>query len=270
MTTLYQSSYFTSVHRNGGIVTAKSHLLSTGWEAVAAVSVAPETFRIQSARWDTTRSPGGAGNCGRDVPGLLGVEAYLGAGPALRDVLQADGELAYTLLAECVKGIIQSETYLFRERGFPDAETYEAFWKKNYAGSCHLYSNIPRISRTWYDHVATRAWTDNLFNRFKTASVTREPGGATIIRGSFSDSFHELALTVAVAEDLVTACDGSFLRAPDPVCLETTANLAALAGRPVAELTKRFIGGSVGGPAGCSHMADLLLHMVRTVQEARG
>lgn len=269
MATLCQSNYFTSVTKNGGEIIARSQLLTTGLEAVATITAAADTFRIVAARWDICRSPGGARNGGRDVPALLGVEAYMGAGPALRDALKADGDVAYSLVAECVKGIIQTETYLFIERGYADAAALQAYWKKNAVGSCHLYSNIPRISRSWSEYIAVRAWTDNLFCRFKTAEVTGGPEGVTGIRGSFFDSFHEFVLTLAIAGDTAAACDGDFLRAPDPVCIETLANLAALAGRPVADLTKAFVAGRIGGPSGCSHMTDLLLHMLRTAEESR-
>ncbi len=269
MTALNQSNYFTASRRNGVVVVAESHLLSTGWEAVATLTATVDTFRITAARWDICRSPGGAGNGGRDVPALLGTEAYLGAGPALRAALQGDGDVAYSLMAECVKGIIQSETYLFRERGYADAAALQAFWKKNAAGSCHLYSNLARVTRSWNEYVAGRARTDHLFSRFKTASVAAGSGGVTTILGTFCDSFHEFVLSLAAADGVVTSCAGTFLRFPDPVCAETVANLAALAGRPVAGLSKAFVGDCIGGPAGCSHMADLLLHMVRTAEETR-
>jgi len=269
MTILYQSNYCTSVQKNGSNVTARSQLLSTDLEAVAAVTVAADTFRISAARWDICRSPGGADNRGGDLPALLGIEAYLGAGPALRNALKDDGDIAYSLVTECVKGIIQSETYLFVERGYGDVEALQAYWKKNAASSCHLYSNIPRITRSWSEYVANRAWSDHLFCRFKTASVAAGPDGAIVIRGSFCDSFHEIAITLAIAENTVTACDGDFLRAPDPVCPETLANLATLVGRPFAALTKRCLGEHIGGSSGCSHMTDLLLHMVRTAEQAR-
>lgn len=267
MTALYQSNYFTSVRKNGGVLTARSHLLSTGWEAVATLTAAADTFRITAARWDISRSPGGTRNGGRDVPALLGTEAYLGAGPALRNALKTDGDIAYSLVAECVKGIIQSETYLFTERGYADAAALQAFWKKTAVSSCHLYSNIPRISRSWNEYVAGRAWTDNLFSRFKTASVAGGPEGVINISGTFCDSFHELVLSLAVDRGVVTACNGSFLRSPDPVCTETVANLAALSGRSLAELTKGFVGGCIGGSSGCNHMTDLLLHLLRTAEE---
>ena len=268
MTAIFQSNYFTSVHKNGDVVIARSHLLSTGWEAVATLTAAADTFRILAVRWDICRSPGGTQNGGRDVPALRGVEAYLGAGPALRDALKTDGGVAYSLVAECIKGVIQSETYLFIERGYADAAALQAFWKKNAAGSCHLYSNIPRITRSWNEYVAARARTDNLFSRLKTAIVTDRPGRVDI-SGTFCDSFHELTLNLTISGDIVTDCCGNFLRFPDPVCAETVANLASLAGRPLAALTKDCIGECIGGPAGCSHMTDLLHHMVRTAEETR-
>ena len=185
--------------------------------------------------------------------------------PALRAAAKGEGEIPYRLLAECVKGIVQSETYLFRERGYPDAETYEKSWKENYTGSCRRYSDRIYHGRGWYEHIADRTWSDILFSRVKTAAVTVGETGSLDIAGSFTDSFHELGACLSVLDGVVTAAQGSFLRAPDDICTESVAALAALAGMLLADLSRETVARRIGGPQGCVHMADLITHMLLAI-----
>ncbi len=266
MTRLYHSTLFTVVNKTGpDELIAQSTLLATGWEATATIRAATATFAIADARWVVCRSPGGKQNGGRAVPALIGVAACLGSGPALRAAAGGEGELAYSLLTECVKGIIQAETYLFRERGFRDATAYEKSWKENYTGSCRLYSSKEYTRRSWYEHIADRAWSDLLFTRSKTAAVTAADNSAVTVAGSFIDSFHEIGASLAVRGDTVTAADGGFLRAPDDLCPGSAAVLASLVGTPLANLDRKGISSRLGGPQGCTHLADLITHMLNAI-----
>lgn len=269
MTLLYHSNIFTVVTRSGpGRLVARSTLLATGWEAVASISAATDTCIIADARWDICRSPGSAQNGGRAVPALAGIAAGLGSGPALRAAVRNEGDLPYRLLAECVKGIVQSETYLFRERGFPDAEAYEKSWKESYTGSCRRYSDRTYRGRSWCEHVAARAWSDFLFSRVKTAAVTTDADGSLDIAGSFTDSFHEFGVRLSVRDGVVTAARGEFLRAPDDICTEAVAAFAALPGTPLSSFGREAVGRQIGGPQGCVHMADLVTHMLQTLRDS--
>lgn len=271
MALLYHSNLFTVVTRSGpGQLVARSTLLATGWEAAASLSAATATLAIADANWNICRSPGSAHNGGRNVPALKGVVAGLGSGPALRAAARDEGDLPYRLLAECVKGIVQSETYLFRERGFPDAETYEKRWKENYTGSCRRYSDRTYHGRSWYEHVADRAWSDLLFTRVKTAAVAAGEDGSLDVAGSFTDSFHEFGVCLNVRGGVVTAAQGTFLRAPDDICTESTAAFAALPGTPLTSLDRETVARQIGGPQGCVHMADLVGHMLHTLRDGRG
>jgi hypothetical protein len=267
MTLLYHNNLLTVVNKiSPEELVVQSTLLASGWEATASIRASTATFAIVDARWDICRSPGGKQNGGRVVPALLGVEACLGSGPALRAAAAGEGELPYSLLVECVKGIIQAETYLFRERGYPDAATFEKSWKDNYTGSCRLYSGDGHTSRSWYEHIADRAWSDLLFTRAKTAAVTAAGDGTIAIAGSFIDSFHEIGASLAVRGGAVTAATGGFLRAPGDVCPESVAALASMVGTPLAALDRKGITGYLGGPRGCVHLADLVTHMLHTLQ----
>lgn len=270
MTVLYQNNLFTTVNRiNDTELAAQVVLLGTGYEATAYLSAKAANFEIIEARWDVYRSPGGVANGSRSVPELTGVEAYLNAGKGLLAVTREHGELPKNLLAEGIRGIIQAETYLYKERGFASTEAYEASWKSHYAGSCRLYSNQERITRTWYEHVTNRAWGACLFNRSKNAIVRRLANSDWQVAGGFTDSFHEIGVELVLREGRVTACSGNFLRVPDPVCRETITFLDTLVGQPVAELTKQKLGKTAGGGQGCSHLVDLLDHVIGAIKGAR-
>lgn len=263
MTSLGHSIISTAVTRTSpGLIAARTHLIATGWEAAATLTAATATLAIEDAAWTVARSPGGAADGERAVPALRGVLARIGSGADLRAAARDEGDIPYRLIAECVKGIIQAETYLFRERGFPDAETYEQYWKDTYTGSCRLYSNLDRVVATWYGHISARRWSDLLFTRAKTAAVTAGGDGDLTIAGSFADSFHELGVTLTAQGGVITAVAGNFLRAPDPVCPETAAHLAALPGIPLA--AGKTAVQSLGGPQGCVHLADLVEHLLWT------
>jgi hypothetical protein len=269
MPLLYHSNIFTIVEKSApGQIAVRSTLLSTGWEATASVTAFADTFVITAARWDICRSPGGAHNGGRGVPALAGVAAGLGSGPALRAAARGEGELPYRLLAECVKGIIQAETYLFRERGYSDAAAYEKSWKENYTGSCRRYTDRAYQGRSWYEHVADRAWSDFLFSRAKTAAVTVGADGDLHIDGSFTDAFHGLGASLSVRGGIVTAAQGEFLRTPDDICTGAVAALTALAGEPLATLGRETIARLIGGPQGGVHMVDLVAHMLQTLRDS--
>ena len=192
METIWQSNVAITVNRiNEREIKARCFFVSTGYEAVAQLTAAVDTFTVTAADWDIYRSPASGLNGRGEAAALVGTEAYLQAAGALKAVAAAAGELPKQLLADCVKGIIQAETYLYRERGFPTAEAYEAYWKTQYLNSCRAYSNLDRVTHSWSTHIATRGWGNCLFNRIKTAVVTRGDDGRLRISGSFTDSFHE-------------------------------------------------------------------------------
>jgi hypothetical protein len=115
--------------------------------------------------------------------------------------------------------------------------------------------------------VANRAWGTCLFNRSQNASVRQLAGGDWQVAGGFADSFHEIGMELVLSKGTVISCSGNFLRVPDPVCRETTAFLAEVVGQPITELTKQKLGKTAGGGQGCSHLVDLLDHVVGAIKD---
>ena len=268
MEALYHSNTFSTVKTlPGGELLAEAFLLSTDFEAAGRLQVDLKSFLIREAAWNIYRSPGGNLDGGGEVPELRGVEAYFNAGGALRRAVGgAGGGWPRELLAECVRGIIQAETYIFVERGYPTAEAYEKYWEEAYLNSCRYYSNLDRVTTSWFGHVGNHDRQGCLYSRCKSCAVYRRPAGGLAAAGSFSDSFHELGVNLTLDEEgIVTAARGNFLRAPDRVCFENAGHLDYLSGKQIAVMNKKVVAEGIGGPQGCNHLVDLVYDLGRAV-----
>jgi hypothetical protein len=186
------------------------------------------------------------------------VEAYLGSGPALRGALSGSGaDKALPLITESVRGIIQAETFLFRERGHEDSRSYDNYWNAMYADSCRYYSNLHRISVQWEQHIGDQARYGTLYNKFKTVAVFEEEDRLQAA-ASMSDSFHEVGIGAGLDKHtgaLATAhC--RLLRGPDPVCFEAADFSHNLLGKKLGGMTKKELSGYLAGGQGCIHIID--------------
>ncbi len=267
MDLVYQNNFFSTVkdfHQANLI--AETVRIGTDIEAVGKLIVNSKTFVINGAGWEIIRSPGGVQNGSGTVHGLIGTTAYFNAGAALRRAVEGESSgLIKGLLSECVRGVIQAETFLYRERGYPTPEAYGEYWEKSYLDSCRYYSNLNRISVRWQDYVRKINPGNNYFNRFKTYSIYKRSGGIRAI-GILSDTFHEINISMDLRRDgLVTGCTGSFLRSPDPVCIENISLLEQFQGSIFPGRRRKEIAKIIGGPQGCDHMVSLLSDMEETI-----
>ena len=270
MKQIFHSHVVTTVSRaDAGNLLAQTLLLNSRYEAVAKIFAAEDSFIISKACWEIFRSPGGQLNDARTVAELTGQEAYLSIGPCLRTVGQKDGELPRELLADCVKGMIQAETYLFAERGFASPKDYDNFWRENYRDSCRRFSIADGRTQSWFAFIAERRpGTDCLFNRCKTVAIHAMPDGTVTASGHFIDSFHELSIAMTTSDGIITACSADLIRVPHVVCRETAAHLSALTGKAVGDITSKAAAACAGGPMGCNHLADLTYHTAKSLQQS--
>lgn len=262
MEALYQGSYFCSVKKvQGGELLAETVFLSTAFEAVGRLIVDLTSYRIKEARWDIYRSPENKLIGGDFVPALIGIEAYFSIGQALNRVGNGEGGgLVKDLLAECVRGIIQAETYVYKDRGYASADEYENSWRKDHVNSCRYYSSLHRVINGWFDHVGDYMRDHTLFNRYKSFAVYGQTDGSFLAASSFSDSFHELNVQLSFngTKGTITDCKGTFLRAPDLVCFENTNHFTSLMGKSVVGISKKEVAKAMGGPNGCFHLVDIV------------
>lgn len=238
---------------------AQCVVLSTNQEAAAWISAGVDSFIIKDAGWARYRSPEGAVPY-TELPELSGIEAYLKAGPEIKKALAGKvPEVARELLNECVRGIVQAETFLIKERGFSDEAAYTEFWDVMYINSCYHFSHLAEREVLWMDYVGYSERSFNLFNRVHNVTIHQEKDNSYYIPATFIDSFHELGIRLWVAGDgLITKAEADFTRCPDITCTRITNNIKKLIGMKLPGQSKKDLAALVGGPQGCSHMADIV------------
>ncbi|MGE5544489.1 MAG: DUF2889 domain-containing protein [Bacillota bacterium] len=233
--------------------------MSTDTEAMGMLRVDVPSFNIKEARWDIYRSPGKAMNGGGEVPGLIGCEAFMHIGPVLQQqVGDLGGGMARELLAECARGLMQAETFVYRERGYASAKEYDEYWNDILKDSCRYFSNLDRVAQPWMDYIGDDARDNSLYNRIKSINILRSSGNGLLINANFIDSFHELTVNISAdLKGIIKDCTGNYLRAPDSVCFENSELLDRLAGKNLRGLTKKDIAQHLGFSSGCTHLVDL-------------
>lgn len=259
MKCLFRRNWHTSVRRgDDDVLESETSYLDTNRESVARLRVGVSDFVIRDAEWEEQR-PVPEGRKVHPVPMLTGKDAYFNAGPALRELTAVtDDPLLAPLFAETVKGIIQAETFIWKERGYSSVEEYEKSWEESYKGSCRYYSNLDRLTQTWFEHVGETTREGNLFVRFKTQTLYSQGNDTFLLVGNFSDSFHQVSVTLTLDREMeVKKAEGNLLRAPDAVCKESAIFLEELVGLNLKGMTKKELANVLGREQGCVHVIDL-------------
>jgi hypothetical protein len=260
MKSLFQCNWYTEVNRSGnGQLMAKTSYLDTQREAAACLLVDINTFIIKDARLEEQRSIESIGSRSLQVAPLLGSEAYIGAGPALKETAAfLNDPLAVALFAESIKGIIQCERFLLEERGYASLEEFFLMWRKFGLDSCRLFSNLDRVTFSSIDRASYLRPEGNLFVRFKTQSLYSLGEEQYLLTGYFSDIRHETSVNLRLKGSTVMEADGGFVRPPNPICPETDTFLSNLPGVDLKGVSKKEIAAILGNGQGCVHMIDLV------------
>jgi hypothetical protein len=260
MKLLFQKSLHSSAQiLENGKIEAKAVLLSTDIEMAARIVAAHDSFLIEQAEWESLRSGSHYVSDAGEAAALVGAQAYFGVASSLARAFPGeDSGPQRALFAECIKAVIQSECYLYPQRGFPDPQAYQADWDAAHPNSCRYYSHLDIVLRRWFSYIGDEARTGSLFHRHKNIAVWRSDSGGLQATGSFLDSFHELGIHAECAADgKIIAFNGCFLRAPDSICFGTAAILAGLCGRNIHEISRKDLNRLLGGSEGCAHLLDL-------------
>lgn len=249
--------------------TVKSEVmrLSTSEEMRAQLLVNVDTFHIEKAEWESYRQGTHYKNENRRIQALEGTAAYFGIGPVLARAFPSPNDQSIrSMFAECVKGMIQAETYLYHHRGFADSTAYQKNWDTTHPGTCLYYSNLDSVDRRWFEYIGPEIRTGHLFQRGKSVAVWKDELGGAKVTGSFLDSFHELGLTMDCSPTgSIIACRGNFLRAPGRICFETAAKAASCVGMKLQDTGKTKLAKCLGGAHGCAHLLDLAHDMSAAV-----
>lgn len=269
MSIIGQRNIFCTINKEGSRVTAKAIILSKAFEASAQLVVDAHDYIISEADWEISKAPTGMPSGKGIATDAIGAKATTGIANALIHLTEANGGARVKpLFFECVKGLMQAETYLFRERGYPDEAAYEAYWMDKESNGCRFYSHPSQDTSGWFEHVGPYQRTGNLFNRCKSYQLTIHETNLTLL-GTFHDSYHEMAGEIRFdqATGRIDECSLSMFRAPGSSCLETTAHGQHFIGKNIYALTRKQIVGLVGGAQGCYHLTDLLADMLPLVNE---
>lgn len=269
MSIIGQRNIFCTIDKNGDMVYAKAIILSKEFEASAWLAVGASDYIIREADWEISKAPAGT-PLGKGIASdAIGVTANTGIGRALVHLTDENwGVLIKSLIFECVKGLMQAETYLFEERGYANEAAYEAYWMDKESNGCRFYTHPSADKDGWFEHVGPYQRTGNLFNRCKSYQLSIH-GTDLTLQGTFHDSYHEMAGEICFdkASGIISECSLSMFRAPGSSCLETTAHGQSFVGEDIYSLTRKQVVGLVGGPQGCYHLTDLLADMLPLVNE---
>ncbi len=269
MSIIGQRNIFCTIDRNEELVYAKAIILSKDFEASAWLAVNVSDYLIREADWEISKAPGSI-PLGRGIAAeAIGVKANTGIGRALIHLTEANGGiLIKSLIFECVKGLMQAETYLYRERGYPNEAAYEAYWMDKESNGCRFYTHPHQDTSGWFEHVGSYQRSGNLFNRCKSYQLTIH-GTDLTLQGTFHDSYHEMAGEIRFdkTSGTISECNLSMFRAPGSSCLETTAHGRSFVGKNIYSLTRKQVVAMAGGPQGCYHLTDLLSDMLPLVKE---
>ncbi|HWQ74970.1 MAG TPA: DUF2889 domain-containing protein [Syntrophomonas sp.] len=263
MTFVYHATTAARVNRYGDVIQAECSLLDNRNETFAWIAADVFSLKVLQAGWALYRSDNRKTGI-FDLPDLIGVEAYLNSGPALKNVLGGPGqEMERELISECFRSILQAETFFYRERGFDSAQKYITYWDHIYAGLCRYYNRSTENDTEWPAWLANAQRGYNLFNRNKSITI-QALQDQLIVTCSFIDSFHHLHLEIRLDPGgKIAGVRGNFLDAPGDICYENTEHLHKLVGCHLPSLGKKEIAAMVAGPDGCTHLLEMISDAVQ-------
>ncbi len=262
---LLQRNFHTSVKKSeNALMLAETKHADHQGETIARLLVDIKTFTIEKAYLAVYQKNTGLEEV-KQVEELAGIKAYFGVKKELKQAFEKIGEpLAEPLFAETIRGIIQAETYLLKERGFASIDAYSDYWKRMYRGSCRYYSNLERAASSWGDYAGDVSRQGCLFLRFKTYFLYLTAPDQYLIIGSINDTFHEMNTILTISGGRLLEAKGNMLRVPHDICCESTEFFDALVGTEIAPLSKKSISALLGGTQGCVHLIDILDDSINT------
>ena len=155
-----------------------------------------------------------------------------------------------------------------------DPIEYEKIWLDQKVNYCRPYTGRMPGLYDWPHHVNSlnHYRTRNLYNKYKQYTIITEGGDEAVINGTYQDSFHEMhaQISYSMTGRQITGFDMTMQRWPYAACFEMDHTASGLfVGRNIDELTKREIGGMIGGPNGCFHLVDIVADMAKAARDRR-
>ncbi|WP_066634884.1 DUF2889 domain-containing protein [Desulfolucanica intricata] len=246
-------------------ILAQTHYITTNTEVKVMIWCNINTFKIKKAVWEIYRTPEKIAMSSEEVPGLQGVRAYFGCGPALRENLSGEmSELKRKLFADTITAVIQAEVYLLPERGYTSLAAYDRYWDDMYAGACRYYSNLERVTSKLMDYAGVDNSLSSLFVRQQHLNINQVDTDKIIVNAALNDFFHEMAVIIEIAAGslIIERIFAEILRSPDRVCKEAALLVDRLKGKTLKAMTKKELINLLGARQGCTHLIELIYNSI--------
>ena len=268
MRLIYTRHWYVTARRPGlrGPVRVEVNFSDSSCERTAWMQVDAADLTVTEARWQEYRSQDGQPEgAPRDVPGLLGVQAYFDCGKAVGRALPDDpgGQVA-ELFKEGVKVVIQAEPMFLEDRGFSSLADYQCQLRQKLEGSCYYLLREDSNPQGVQDKLQFHHRGEHLFSRHRSICVY-DGGEEFRVLATLSDGWHEMQADISARKDgfEVTRAEGTFVRGPDELCLESSGLLGHIVGQRLSPEGARDLMKACGG--GCAHLTDLTREAMRAV-----
>ncbi len=120
-----------SVDLQNDKVVSRCVVLQRNWEAEAILTMSVETFIIERAECEIHRKTAPRYDKYETITELEGCSGYIEGKRVLNQLRgKPAGELLRYLFTQCINGVIQAETYVYRQRGFETPNQYNKYWDK--------------------------------------------------------------------------------------------------------------------------------------------
>ncbi|NLD47386.1 MAG: DUF2889 domain-containing protein [Clostridiaceae bacterium] len=236
---------------------AQCSYVSTKQEALAWIITDTKYFTVKNAGLEIYRSYKEKAGY-KSFPQLSGLQAYLNCGEKWKSILGPDNSFAWDLFSQCIKGIIQSETFCYQERGFLQKQDYLDYWDKVYKNGCYKFTHIEDSNNRWFEYIGDTPRQYNLFNRSYCVDISNKEYGRQI-SATIIDSYHEISVQLLCDRgNTIFRCSADPVRIPDDMCQAGLKNITKLFGQNILLLDRKRINHLVGGLEGCAHLADIL------------
>ena len=250
-------------------VYSKCVLLDNQWEVEAGIFVDNRTFIIKEATWEVHRGPENVQIGFQKINQLQGKSGYIEGKRELNVLLpRTDGEMIKYMFNQCINGLVQAETYIYKIRGFASEAEYDLYWDQLEENGCRMYSNKSEEDLKWTQYAAPLIRNKNLFNRFKNSKIVYYGGKYMMAYGSFNDSYHEFDVSIEfnVNTGIISDCEIVFCRAPGKACFTNNSHRKKLIGRNFNELNKKDVIHLFGKSEGCYHLVEMVMDLLRLIK----
>lgn len=270
-----QGAYMSRVDKmENGLYLVESSFLGSRYECSVSFHVDGWKMETVKAFYSVHRTPQNDNLIESEIPELVGQTCTFSANKIIKTLPEYDGiGMIKELLLENLRCVNQAEMYMLEELGIEGGPLeYEKKWlgeKKDY---CRPYTGRMPGLYDWpvYVNSLNHFRTKNLYNKYRQYTMITSDGINVTMNGTYQDSFHEMHAQIEYVRSTgeITDYDMTMVRWPFTACYEMDHQAAdQFIGKNIHELTKRDIGGSIGGSHGCFHLVDIVADLAKAARD---